>query len=98
MIGISNMKNERVNEPYNKENTMTNTPYTTAGTRNDPRIGSCPWFWMWFFGGFYLLYKGMAGHAVIWFLTCWTIIIPLVYIFKARDLVYDNMLKKGMLR
>lgn len=77
---------------------MTNTPYTTIGTRNDPRIGSCPWFWMWFWGPFYLLYKGMFGHFVIWCLTFWTVIVPIVYIFKARDLVFNNMNKKGMLR
>lgn len=91
------MKNERVNEPIHMRCDYMDK-YAVSGTRNDPRIGSCPWFWMWFWGPFYLLYKGMFGHFVIWCLTFWTIIAPIVYIIKARDLVYNNMMKKGMLR
>jgi hypothetical protein len=91
------MKNERVNEPVHMRCDYMDK-YTVIGTRNDPRIGSCPWFWMWFWGPFYLLYKGMFGHFLIWCITFWTVIAPIVYIIKARDLVYNNMLKKGMLR
>ena len=67
------------------------------GTKYDPRIGSCPWFWMWFFGGFYLLYKGLIGHGIVWFLLCWTFIVPVIYIFMARNLVYEKMVKTGQI-
>lgn len=71
-------------------------PYP-IGTMYDPRIGSVPWFWMWFFGPFYLMYKGLWGHAVVWLLTFWLIIPPFIYIFKARELVYHRMLLLGRL-
>ena len=63
----------------------------------DPRIGSCPWFWMWFFGPLYLAYKGLVGHAIIWLLLCWTLIVPLYYIIAARELVFQKMVKNGEL-
>lgn len=81
------MKAERINQSYSQ-----------IGTQYDPRIGSCPWFWMWFFGPLYLIYKGLVGHAIIWLLLCWTVIVPLVYIIQARSLVYNRMERKGLLR
>lgn len=83
---------------------MTTHVYVTPESRPqiadkyDPRVGSCPWFWMFMFGPMYLLSKGMVAHAFLWLFTAWTVVMPIFYILFARTLVYNHKLKRGELR
>lgn len=74
------------------------TNVSLYGTPHDPRIGSCPWFWAWFFGCFYFMYKGLWLHSFVWILLSWTVVVPILYIFMARSLVYKKMLLAGELQ
>lgn len=78
-------------------NLVTNSPQQQP-SKYDPRVGSCPWFWMFMFGPMYLLSKGMVAHAFLWLFTAWTVVMPIFYILFARTLVYNHKLKRGELR
>lgn len=67
------------------------------GTMHDKRIGSVPFFWCLLFGAFYLAYKGLWFHAFVYILLSWTFIVPLIYCFKARGLIYSSMKARGLL-
>ena len=79
-------------------NLMTHAPQQPIASKYDPRVGSCPWFWMFMFGPMYLLSKGMVAHAFLWLFTAWTVVMPIFYILFARTLVYNHKLKRGELR
>lgn len=84
-------------QPEGRPNAAERYLDSVAGTRMDPRIGSVPWLWFLLFGSLYLAYKGLWLHAIINLLFFWTIIIPIIYAFQARDLVHQRMLRKGLL-
>lgn len=88
-----------MNQTHNTTNVHVTSPVQQYpfGTKYDPRIGSVPFLWCFLFGIFYLMYKGLWMHVLIYLLLCWTFIVPIIYCFKARDLVYNNMKAKGLL-